>query len=126
MFCHRKRNLLREIGFVVPILPLGGFDLSLVIIFAIRYKYRTRATGCYVIFPVLWVCVCASQRRLVQFQLILSTLPVSYFTTFPSKSSFIKTIISWQLLWSSESIISKNIFISYMLFEYIRKNIFLT
>lgn len=33
------------------IIPLGGFDLSLVIIYATRYKYRTLANECYVIFP---------------------------------------------------------------------------
>lgn len=33
------------------IIPLGGFDLSLVIIYATRFKYRTLANECYVIFP---------------------------------------------------------------------------
>lgn len=32
------------------IIPLGGFDLSLVIIYATRYKYRT-LNECCVIFP---------------------------------------------------------------------------
>lgn len=93
------------------IIPLGGFDLSLVIIYATRYKYRT-LNECCVIFPEISPVPVNPVNH--------PSLAVSYFT-FPTKLFYFEN----DIVTTCGFIISKKkIVIPYTLFEHLKGYIF--
>lgn len=106
-FCRREQDRNRAAAW-----DHTGFDLSLVIIYATRYKYRT-LNECYVIFPEISPVPVNPVNHL--------SLAVPYFS-FPTKLFYFENDIAT----TCGFIISKKkIVIPYTLFEHLKGYIFL-